>query len=237
MANTLIALQEVLFAGYRFTPQVNEIGEAMTTESLDATTLGNTTRLMEPGLKGYGFSGGGLWASPTPDANVYDNLRTRNVPVSLLLTDGTAGTKARSHKATVAQWQIGPAAVGELLPVKFGFGAMAAPVNGNVLYNASATGNVTGTAFQLGAVSATQFLYGILHVFSGTGSFIGLIQSDNAEGFPSPTTRLTFATVATGTPSASEWAVPIGGAITDDWWRISVTNPNTRDFAIVAAIQ
>lgn len=232
----LLSLQEFLFGSTRLTGQLNQMAEAMATGANDATVFGGRTTIFKPGLKGYRATASGFWAA-TEDLALENNLVVEDIPISILLTDGTAGTPARSHKAMLAQLTRGPGQVGQLLPLSIEMAAMGGPVRGTVLHNASASGNVTGTAFQLGAVGATQFLYGIIHVFSGTGSFDVLIQSDNAQGFGSPTTRITFTNVPTGTPATYQWATPVAGAITDDWWRISATNPNTRDFAVIAAIQ
>lgn len=233
MANTLIAEQEVFFGGFRLTQQVNQIGEAMTTAELNATTLGNLTMIHEPGLKGYGMSGEGFW-SATEDAELIGKHRTRDVPVTLCLTNGDAGTPVRSVLAMIAEHQIGDAAVGELLSFSYEFGAMDAPVRGYVLHNAEATGNVTGTAFNLGAPSG-QSVYGVLHVFSGSGAFDVKIQSATDEAFTTPNDRITFSTVLTGTAQSYEWATPVSTG--DAWWRITATNPATRDFAVVVAIQ
>lgn len=233
MAHTIIAQQEVFFGAYRLTQQVNQIGEALTTAELNATTLGGDTVIHEPGLKGYGMSGEGFW-SATEDADLNEKQRTRNVPVTLCLTNGDAGTRARSVLGMIASHQIGAAEVGELLPFSYEIGAMDAPVSGHVLHNGSATGNVTGTAFNLGAPS-DQNVYGVLHVFSGTGSFIVTIQSATDEAFTTPVNRIVFSTVSTGTPRTYQWATPISAG--NAWWRAIATNPNTRDFAVVVAIQ
>lgn len=235
MAVTLHAKQEILLAGTRFTAQTNAIAEAMSTAELDATVYGNDTVIHAPGLKGYGVSLNGFW-NPAEDKVIDDNWRGRNIPFSLLVTNGLAGTPARSFKSMWAKYELG-GKIGELVKASLDMGAMDAPVYGSVLHNASATGNVTGTAFELGAIEATESLYGILHVFSGTGSFVVKIQSASDEAFTSPNDRITFATIATGTPTGSEWAKLGPGAITDTWWRAVATNPNTRDFAVIAAIQ
>lgn len=234
----LVEQQEVLFAGFRFTTQTNQISESMETAELNATVLGNSTTINEPGLKGYGFSGEGFWEGGDTgmDKAIQDRFRTSDVPFSLLLDDGSVGSPCRAMQAMVGGYQIGDGAVGELLPVSFELGAMNAPVRGSVLHNSEATGNVTGTAIEEGAVSSTQTLYAALHVFSGSGQLEVDIQSDDAQGFSSPTTQLSFANVLTGTAQASEWKSTTG-AITDTWWRVSATNPATRDFAVIIAIQ
>jgi hypothetical protein len=226
----VISQQQVLFGGYRLTGQTNALGEAMTTAVLDGTTLGSDTILNEPGLKGYGQSFEGFWA-PTEDAGIYGYQRTRNVPSTICLTDGAGGSPCRMVLGMVGGYEVGEASVGELLPFSYSLGAMSGPQRGAILHNGSATGNVTGTAYNLGAPSAT--VYGVLHVFSGTGSFTVNIQSATAEGFGTPNTRITFTTVATGTPRTYQWATASAG---DAWWRITATNPNTRDFAVGVAI-
>ena len=235
MATTvqLISLQEVLFGAFRFSGQTNQMAEAMTTAQLDATALGDGTVVYEPGRKGYGFAGEGFWSS-TIDADLIAKQRTRNVPVTVALTTGIAGTFCRSVKSMISSYEIGAGEQGELLPVSYEFGAMGGPVRGTILHNTESTGNVTGTAFNVGAPTS-QSVYGVLHVFSGTGTFDVLIQSASDEAFTSPNTRFTFTQIATGTAQAYEWATPITTG--DAWWRVSATNPSTRDFAVVVAIQ
>jgi hypothetical protein len=225
--------QQILFGGYRLTSQTNDIAEALVTAELDQTVFGGDTMLNEPGLKGYGFSAEGLWAA-TEDAGMFGYHRTRNVPVTLALTTGAGGTPVRSVQAMLAEHGIVEGEHGELAKVSLAFAAMDAPVRGYVLHNASATGNVTGTAYNLGAPSS-QNVYGVLHVFSGTGNLDVTIQSATDEAFTSPNNRIAFTQVGTGTPRAYQWATPI--ATGDAWWRAIATNPNTRDFAVVVAIQ
>lgn len=228
MAVQLTAEQQVLFGGYRLTGQVNTLGEAMTTAELDATVLGNLTEIKEPGLKGYGQGFEGFW-SPTEDGGLIGLQRTRNVPSTLALTTGAAGTRCRMVQAMIAEHEIGEASQGELLPFSYALGSMDAPRHGTLLHNAEATGNVTGTAFNLGAPSGT--IRAALHVFSGSGALDVLVQSATDEAFTTPNTRITFTTVPTGTALTYEWAINVAPG-TDPWWRISATNPATRDFAV-----
>jgi hypothetical protein len=87
-----------------------------------------------------------------------------------------------------------------------------------------------GTAIQLGAVPAGKQLYSNLHVLSVAGTaaptITARIESDNAVGFPSPATQITFAAAT----AAGGQALRAAGAITDDWfraaWTISGTNPS-----------
>lgn len=94
----------------------------------------------------------------------------------------------------------------------------------------TASGN--GTAQQLGAVPAGQYLYSSLHVQSIAGTATPTItveiESDDAQGFGSPTTRLSFdaaTSLATG-----HQIKRVAGPFTDTWWRpkwtITGTNPS-----------
>lgn len=238
MAVKTILDREVWLGGWDLTGQTRSNQEAMETAFLDATVYGGDTEIGEPGRKGYGFSGEGFWAGGDDaiDDVLFDQQRTRNMVVSFALDDGSVGSVARTVKAMIAEYQFG-ASHGDLVPVTYGFAAMDRPLRGFILHNAAASGDVTGTAVQLGAVGAAQFVYGALHVFSGSGNFTAKIQSASDQAFTSPNDRITFTQVGTGTARSYEWGTPAAGAITDTWWRVVATNPATRDFAVVAAIR
>lgn len=98
------------------------------------------------------------------------------------------------------------------------------------------TASGTGTALQLGALAAGQRMYASLHVLSVAGTstptITARVESDDASGFPSATTRLTFAaaTARTGQILRTD-----GSAITDDWWRIAWTISGTSPSFLFAA--
>lgn len=99
----------------------------------------------------------------------------------------------------------------------------------------TATG--TGTALNLGAVPAGKRLYASLHVLSASGttpSLTARVESDDAVGFASPTTRLTFnAAAAVG----GQILRTDGTAITDTWWRVAWTiTGTTPSFLFVSAL-
>lgn len=113
-------------------------------------------------------------------------------------------------------------------------------VRGTIMATGAKTSSSQGTARQLGQVTAAQKLYAVLHVFavSGTNPTLDvLVKSDDAEGFSSGSTRITF---AQKTAIGSELATPVAGAITDDWWRIywtvGGTNTPSFTFAVVVGI-
>lgn len=97
------------------------------------------------------------------------------------------------------------------------------------------TASGTGTALNLGAVTAGRRLYAALHVLSVAGttpSITARVESDDAVGFPSATTRLTFnaATAVGGQIIRTD-----GSAITDTWWRIAWTISGTTPSFLFAA--
>lgn len=232
---------KLLVAGYDLSGQSNAIALDYSSDMLDETTFGQTTRINKGGLKSVVGSHAGNWDASDAsavDPVIFARVGVEAAPVVIAPEGGAAGALAYLLRAIHSEYTVG-GAIGELLPFTVAMeGSGGQPlVRGQLLHNAAATGNVTGTAFQLGALSATQFLYAVLHVFSGTGAFTVLVQSSADQAFTTPTTRFTFATVATGTPVASEWATRVAGPVTDTWWRILATNPATRNFAVAVGIQ
>ena len=241
MASQVLTDSKLFVAGYDLSGQMNALALDYSAEMLDATTFGNTTRINAGGIKSVAGSHQGLWdssAATAPDPVLFSRVGTADVPVVIGPEGGDFGDLAYLFRAVHSEYTLG-GAIGDLLPFSVlmaGSGGQPL-IRGRLLHNGSASGTVTGTAYQLGAISATQFLYAALHVFSGTGSFVVKVQSAADEAFTSPTDQITFATVATGTAVAAEWATRVAGAVTDTWWRVTATNPNTRNFAVAVGIQ
>lgn len=95
----------------------------------------------------------------------------------------------------------------------------------------TATGQAAGV--QLGPVPAGSGIFAALFVPTAvSGTIDVIIESDDANTFASPTTRLTFGQVAT-TPSAEYKNDYPAAGITDDWWRASWTGASTPDHTIL----
>ena len=232
--------RELVLGPLRLTDQYRSLSEAGATEALDAKTGASKVMVKEPGLLGYGVSGEALWKG---GANEIDDVlfglqRVRGVPFSLMMEDGDVGSPARMVLASLASHNIG-AEHGELVTVDYGLMAQSTPHLGAVLHNAEVRGlSAEGAAVQLGAVPAGGRLQGALHVCGGAGRVTVRIESDNAQAFPAPTTRLTFSVVANAVARAYQWS-GVDGAIADDWWRVVVVNQvaaQDRDVVVVAAI-
>jgi hypothetical protein len=109
-------------------------------------------------------------------------------------------------------------------------------IEGTNLIQGSKSATGTGTSYQLGAVAANQRVIAALHVpvYTGAGSLIMKLCSDNATGFPSTTIQMTFATL---TAKGAEWK-ELAGPIADDWWRAEWTFTGTtfEAYLLVAII-
>lgn len=99
------------------------------------------------------------------------------------------------------------------------------------------TSTGTGTALNLGAVAAGQRMYAALHVLSVSGTtptITARVESDDAEPFASPTTRLTF---DAATESGGQTLRTDGTAVTDTWWRVAWTiTGTTPSFMFVSSL-
>ena len=112
-----------------------------------------------------------------------------------------------------------------------------------VLYkNAAVAASENGTAYQTGSVSATQKVVGILRLLSapggaGTNTCDVVVASDDAQGFVSGVTRLTFTQLNQASVALHE-VQSANGAITDTWWRVQVTIAGTgsRTFDLLVVI-
>lgn len=241
MAANVLNDARLLVAGYDLSGQMNALGLTYSAEMLDATTFLQGTRIHTGGVKSISAQHEGLWDASdalAPDPVIFARVGGAKVPVVISPDAGAFGDRAFLFEAVHAEYTPG-GSLGELLGFSVSMeGGNGLPlIQGRILRDGSSTGNVTGTAFQLGAVGATARLYAALQVYSGSGAFTVLVQSASDEAFTSPNTRVTFATVGTGVPVAAEWATPVSGAITDTWWRVTATNPNTRNFTVAVGIQ
>jgi hypothetical protein len=162
------------------------------------------------------------------------------VPLSTLPEGQTAGDLAYAFNATQFSYQPVDASDGLAMAALSGKGD-GSPLIRGVLMNtpAAVTASADGAAFQLGAIPAGKKMYAALHVLgtpTGTSPTLDIeVESDDAEAFSAPTTRMVL-DQATG--ATSQW-LPLSGAITDDWWRITATvggtSPSFR-FAVVLGI-
>lgn len=245
MAPFVLTNANLYVAEYDFSSDHNQIGLRLGVDEKDTTTFGSSGfRSRIGGLRSYMLSGGGFvqYGAGEVDPVYFDNLGVADKLVTVAADGADAGEVAYFGRTTQGQMEFGDR-VGEVMPFSIEAWGRGTPcVRGTVMHDdgTARTSTGTGTAYQLGAVGAGQYLYAAIHVLSASGTTPSLtvkVQSDNASNFPSATDRVTFTAATTAT---SEWATPVAGAITDDYWRvtwtISGTNPSFTFVAVVGIL-
>ncbi|MCY0943535.1 hypothetical protein [Streptomyces antarcticus] len=182
------------------------------------------------GLGSAEIAAEGQWEAG--DATLVDNAswaQLGGVGPWTVCPDGAAvADRAYLTQCLRSEYGLG-GSIGDVAPWT-GKGASSWPlVRGQMAHPAGTarTSTGVGTAVQLGAVPAGKRLYAALHVLSVAGttpSITARIESDNAVGFPSATTQLTF---TAATAAGAEALRTSGSAITDDWFRVAWTISGT----------
>lgn len=211
-------------AQYDLSGDLNVIALEATGELKDATRLTDAGHRRLAGLKQSQLEARGYWQAGVGlvDEALFTKLGLADVPLSVAVKDGVAGDNAYLFRAAIGIYEMG-GQIGEVSPFRASAEGSAGEVlaRGLVLHNATQTATGVGTAFNLGAIASGQTLYAALHVLtvvSGT-TLSARLESDDASGFLSPTTRLTF---TAQTAAGSEWKT-LAGPITDAWWRVGFT--------------
>jgi hypothetical protein len=240
MSHIVLKDQKIYLAHYDLTGDTNSIALEDVQETPDHTTFGQGWRNKLPGLRSFKFSVAGFHdlTALGQDEVIDSKFSVNDVPISVSHLAGLAGEVCRFGPVAFANFESG-GTIGD--PAEFSLeGELSSYrlVRGQVMVDAatSRTGTFNGTAYQLGAVSSTQKLYAILQVVAYNATSITVkVQSDDNSGFLSATDRITF-TAVTNTATRAQFAVPVSGAITDDWWRVIVSAFSGTSASIFAAV-
>lgn len=236
---------KVYFGGYDVSGASNSLTLSREVDEVEYRVYGNACPCYLPGLEtvkyelqGYASSNG---TTDQEDA-MYAKLSMTSLPFMACPTTGAVNEQAHFCPTMESRYQWG-GAVGEMNAFTgSGTGQGQPLILGRVMMTGSKATTTTGTPYELGAVTAaTNFLYAQLHVFSVSGTNPTLdviVESDDAEAFTDPTTRITFAQIAGASVPTAVWATPVAGAITDTWWRVKATigGTNTPTFNLVVAV-
>lgn len=224
--------------GYDWTTDLNEVALSVSADELDTTTFGaGGYRQRIAGLRNIEGNIAGFWdsaATDAPDPRAFSSLGVvdREVTMSPAGVEGATAYFFRGGSFTYEAF----GAVGEATPFSLDLKCSNGTglVRGSLLKakgTVSATG-ATGTAVNLGTTAAGKYLYGVLHVLGTPGTTItAVLESDDSNTFPSPTTRITF---GPATVNGGVWGTRVAGSITDNWYRIRVT-AITGTFTVAAA--
>lgn len=240
---TQVLLNSKVYAGeFDVSGQLNQVALNYGADPLDDTTFGSGgTRTHKGGLKAVDLSMGGFVdeGSALIGDFTFNRIGTVDIPFLASAQGAAVGDIAYFFKAMHAQYGR-PLQVGQLYA--FSVSAVATGgqplVRGQIFIAAGAktvSGN-SGTAVNLGAVGASQKLYASLHVLSASGTLPTLdvtVKSDDAVGFATPTTQITFTQkIAAGYELRSA-----PGAITDPFYRVDYTIGGTGpSFSFVVAV-
>lgn len=205
-------------------------------DEVDDTRFGHNTHIVVSGLKNVSGSLSGRWVGGAGelDQRLFDNLAAADRVLSFT-PSRSDGDRAFLMQGVNLSYQ--PAgSVGDRFDFDASFNARGDLIRGNLLHDAQQTASGDGTAVQVGATGADEALYAALHVVAASGTSPTLdvtVDSDDAEAFSSPVTRITF-DQATGRDA--QWKTA-AGAIADDWlrvsWSVGGTNP---DFTFIVTV-
>ena len=236
---------DVLVDEFLFDDVTNTVTIDLNRSMADVTAYADTDAVYVAGKPGFTIGVNGLWStlSPNYDGEMFTDLTSEARRVGIYPNAITAGERGYEGDCNIsASPRVAPFSAVVALNVTWQGDT---PIlRSQVLYRNTAFGGPTanGTAYQTGAVSATQKVAGILRLLAapggaGNNTLDVTVQSDNAEGFPSATTVLTFAQLTQASVALHE-VQSANGAITDDWWRVVLTfaGVGTRTFNLLIII-
>jgi hypothetical protein len=241
MAKTVLTNVRLFGVGADLTGNSNKVEITTEVEDKESTNYASDgwTEVLG-GLASAEISGEGQWEAGDPgkvDDASWSQLGGTG-PWSVGPVGAAVGDLAYLTNAMRAEYKLGEA-VGEIAPWTGTAKSSWPMARGQMAHppGAARTATGTGTALNLGAVASGKRLYASLHVLSVAGTTPSItvsVESDDASGFASPTTRLTFnaATAVGGQILRTD-----GTAITDTWWRVAWTiSGTTPSFLFVSAL-
>lgn len=233
MAKLVLLNTRLFAAGADLTGVTNKAEISAEVEAKDATTFASAgAKEFLGGLASSTITAEGFFEAGDPGKvdDVAFAQRGALGPWSVCPIAATDGALVYFTNALETNYTLG-GAVGDIAPYKANAQGSWRVVRGNIAHPVATarTTSGTGTSNQLGAVPEGKHLYAALHVLSVSGTTPSLtvtVGSDNATGFPSSTTQITFdAATAVGGQIKR-----VAGPITDDWfraaWTISGTSPS-----------
>lgn len=223
--------------GTRVACSANSVTVDASVDALDTTTFcSDGWRERIGGLFDAQIDIGGFWELTDVDADMWANLGAGK-PFTVS-EDETIGKTAYFNRALLSSENLG-GSVGDVASRDLSLPGVGRLVRGVLLQPSDTDVSATGTSTPVEHVAAggTESLYAVLHVVEapGAGTLDVIVQSDDLVGFATPTTRVTFTTVTAA--RGSQWAVPIAGAISDTFYRLSYTlSAGTWKFAVAIGV-
>lgn len=217
---------KIYLGGYDVSGDLNKATMGYKAEEKDITTFGQSAKKRICGLSDTDLKLNGFWQADSSSYKVEDILWSKfaisDEVITIFPQTGAAGELGYSFKAMEGEYSPG-GQVGDVLG--FDMSAMANDllVRATCMESGAKTSTAAGTGRQLGAVLATQKVYAGIHILAKSGTLPTLdikIQSDDNASFTSATDRITLTQM---NAIGAQWATPLAGAITDDYWRFYFT--------------
>jgi hypothetical protein len=238
VAKQVLTNARLYAAGYDLSGAIASMAFQASVDAKDVTGFGETGRRFLPGLERAAFQHEGFFDADVgqPDPVFWSQLNLAGQPMAIVpagpAVDGQAAYTMLAVVGAYTPLQGGN--VGE--PIRFSVSGQAdGPLARGVVAlspTVARTASGNGAAQSLGLLAAGRRLTAQLHVLgiSGAGAtFTAAVQSDDAVGFPSPTTRLTF---APATAIGAQQLTLDGPIATDTFWRINFTIAGTTPSVI-----
>ena len=226
MSTQVFTDADVFIDKYEISGDLNQISLNVGAEMVEATTYGAAARIKKPGLYTVEYTLNGLcnFGTGLSDELLFGNVGVLNVPHTIVPENAQLGSTAYFFKANQGQYSPG-GAIGELLKFTVNGAVSGAPaVRGFILEPGKTMRTSTFQSSQVlvGAAAASQKLYAVLHVLAvqGTTKTLDVVIESDTTGFPSPTSKITF---AHQTAVGSVYATPLAGANTDTYYRVNAT--------------
>jgi len=194
-----------------------------TVDVLDDTKFQATAHSRKGGLTDAEITADLLFDDAAAAADFAGSSVGTRQPLSIMDEGNAAGNIAWGFRGLVTDYGAG-GTVGDLAMVPFTASGASKIFRGITL--GSVTDTVTGTSAATQHVATagddTDKLYATLHVITMTATTLDVVLQSDTSGFPSATSRITFAQVsAADSEFAQEATDPTGGA--DDYYRTSYT--------------
>lgn len=218
--------------GLNLTGVTNDVALKISSEALDVTTFGSSTRARISGLRDSMLSASGFLdltsTTPTYDATANAFVATDALAAVMPLgaTAGEVGYFGTQLTGTYDRF----GAVGEANPYALELEGNGVMARGTIMAASAGTTTLTtgtGSIVQLGATTSTQSIYCQLHVVSvggtSTPTITVTVKSAALVGFGSPTTRASF----TARTAVGAQRIVVAGPVTDQFWRVDYTVSGT----------
>lgn len=223
MATTVLKNCKFYVDEFDLSSDVNQHSVSLAQDAVENTTFGSGSRTYLPGLLQATHTHNGFFealaTSDGPD-DVLNGLSSALVTVAP--DTGAAGEIAYTTNSVTTDRVVVEGSVGDMAAFSYAGNSTGQHYRGTILGDAltAVTSTGSGTAYQVGAIATGETGYASLHVVAWNATSLDVtVQSDDASGFPSATTQITFAQ-ATGVTSEQ---LTVAGPVTDDWWRIDYT--------------